>query len=198
MALPPSAPTSFVPHLGSASTPRFGNASSGVLAALSYACLASIFILAIGTFLYGRFLASSQAGREAELATAQATIDYATVETFVRLRNRLVTGRSLLASHTSFATFFASFEKTLPVHVRFTSLRLSTQEGGAHLEGTGLARSFNALAAASEAFAEGSSIKDAVFSNIKINKDNSVSFSLSARLDAKSLTFGTGEAAPLP
>lgn len=52
-----------------------------------------------------------------------------------------------------------------------------------------MARSFNALAAASNAFATDGRIKDAIFSNISVNKDSTVSFSLSAMLDPKLIIF---------
>ena len=57
------------------------------------------------------------------------------------------------------------------------------------MEGTGVAKSFNALAAASAAFAADGRIKDAIFSNININRDSSVSFALAATLDPKIIAF---------
>jgi len=81
-------------------------------------------------------------------------------------------------------------EKILPTTVRFTALHLSIgQNGLSKIEGGGVAKSFNALASASTAFAEDGRIKDAIFSNININKDNSVSFSLSATLDREIIVF---------
>jgi Tfp pilus assembly protein PilN len=171
-----------------------------ILAALSYALLVVAFVLAAGVFLYGQLLASQSEARSTELASAQAAIDATTVENFIRLRDRLSYGKSLLASHTAFSSFFSSLERELPSSVRFTSLSLSAYEGGARIEGTGVAQSFNALAATSQAFAADGSIKDAVFSNIR-TITNTVSFSLSARLDKKSIAFTVGETelpAPLP
>ena len=80
----------------------------------------------------------------------------------------------------------------MPSTVRFTSLHLildPTGAGTAKVEGAGTAKSFNALAATSAAFATDGSIKDAIFSSIKVNKDNSVSFLLQAMLDPKGITF---------
>jgi Tfp pilus assembly protein PilN len=53
------------------------------------------------------------------------------------------------------------------------------------IEGTGTAKSFNALAAASTALASDGRIKDVIFSAITVNKDATVSFSVSATLDPK-------------
>jgi hypothetical protein len=78
----------------------------------------------------------------------------------------------------------------MPNTVRFTSLHINIDTAGvAHVEGAGSAKSFNALAATSAAFAEDGSIKDAIFSSIKVNRDNSVTFLLAAKLDPKLTAF---------
>ena len=190
MALPPTIPTSFVPHAVSATAHRSRADFMGAFGFFAYAILGIVFILALVVFFYGRILASSKTTKDAELASAQANIDPATVENFVRLRNRLASGESLLAKHAAFSSFFSSLEKMLPASVRFTSLHLSLSDAGiSKIEGAGVAKSFNALAAASNAFANDGRIKDAIFSNISVNRDGSVSFALSATLDPKIITF---------
>ena len=162
--------------------------------------LVAVFALAAAVFFYGRILDSSKAAKDAELASAQQSIDPATAENFVRLRNRLASSGVLLEKHISFSSFFSSLEKILLTTVRFTSLRLSISDtGAAKMEGLGVAKSFNALAAASSALSKDGHIKDAIFSNIRVNKDGSVSFALSAALDQKIVAFSPPPAAaPLP
>ncbi|MFA5997887.1 MAG: hypothetical protein WC814_00600 [Candidatus Paceibacterota bacterium] len=207
MALPPTIPTSFVPHATSAPARRFRTDLVGAFGFFTYAVLGITFVLALGVFFYGRILASNKAAKDAELAAAQANIDPATVENFVRLRDRLTSSNSLLAKHASFSSFFSSLEKLLPASVRFTSLHLSQSDiGMPKMEGVGTAKSFNALASASNAFATDGRIKDAIFSNISVNRDGSVSFVLSATLDPKIIAFSpaaaltddAGTPAPLP
>jgi len=190
MALPPTIPTSFVPHAASSSARRFRTDFTGAYGFFAYAIFAIVFALALGVFFYGRILASSKAAKDAALASAQANIDPATVENFVRLHNRLNSGGSLLAGHTAFSGLFSALESLLPVSVRFTSLHLSRSDTGvSKIEGAGVARNFNALAAASNAFSVDERIKDAIFSNISVNDDGSVSFALSATLDPKLIAF---------
>lgn len=207
MDLPPTIPTSFVPHAASATARRFRSDFTGAFGFFAYGVLALVFVLALGVFFYGRILAGSKASKDAALATAQAEIDPATVESFVRLRNRLSSGASLLAAHPAFSGFFSTLEKLLPGSVRFTTLHLSRSEMGiAKVESAGVAKSFNALAAASNALATDGRIKDAIFSNIRVNLDGSVSFTLSAALDQKLIAFTPAAAsasvpaptAPLP
>src|SRR3989344_2360949 len=189
MALPPTIPTSFVPH--TASEPRrFSSDFTGAFGFFAYAILGIAFIMALGVFFYGRILASDKAAKGEELRTAEAQIDSKTVESFVRLHNRLTSSKALLDGHVAFSGFFSSLEKIIPTTVRFTALHLSLDKDGApKAEGAGVAKSFNALAAASAAFAQDGRIKDAIFSNIEINKDNSVSFALAAALDRDIIVF---------
>lgn len=189
MALPPTIPTSFVPHPGSAPR-RFSPDFSGAFGFAAYAALAVTLMLALGVFLYGRILASKKASEDAKINAAVAAIDVKTVESFVRLRDRLASGKTLLDGHAAFTRLFSSLEKILPSSVRLTALHLTMDEDGtAKMESSGVAKSFNALAAASEALAADGNIKDAIFSNIQVNKDRSVSFSLSALLARESITY---------
>ena len=187
MALLPTLPTSFVPPSASSAVSAY---RSNALNFFAYAALGIAFVLAIGVFLYGRLLASELSSKETALHEAEAAIDPATVSSFVRLRDRLASGETLLDGHIAFSGFFTSLEKLLPTTVRFSSLHLSVDTAGIpKVEGTGSAKSFNALAAASTAFAQDGRIKDAIFSNITINEDSSVSFVLSAALDPKLTVF---------
>lgn len=189
MALPPTIPTSFVPH--STATPqKFRSDFTGAFGFFAYAILGIVFLLALGVFLYGQILSADKASKDKKLIAAETEIDSKTVESFVRLRNRLASSKTLLEGHLAFSGFFSSLEKILPNTVRFTELRLSVgQNGVSKIEGGGVAKNFNALAAASAAFSEDGRIKDAIFSNINVNKDNSVSFSLSATLDRDIIVF---------
>ncbi len=191
MALPPTIPTSFIPHAASAAPRRFRSDLTGAFAYFAYGVLTIVVMLALGVFSYDRILAASQTAKDKEIKKAQENIDSATVEQFVRLRDRLSESETLLAGHPAFSGFFAALEKILPATVRFSTLRLSQGNAGtATVEGSGIAKSFNALAAASDVFAKDGRIKNAVFSDINVNKDSSVSFALSATLDPGLFAFG--------
>lgn len=190
MALLPTIPTSFVPHPAGPATRRFSTDVTGVFGFFAYMVLVVAFVSALGVFFYNRILVADQVAKDAALAKAEATIDPTTVEGFVRLRNRLNNGGTLFKKHVAFSNFFTSLETLLPATARFSSLHLSLDSSGIpKIEGSGIAKNFNALAAVSTAFAADGHIKDAIFSKISINKDNSVSFELSAKLDQKTITF---------
>ncbi len=198
MALPPTIPTSFVPHEASASARRFRADYGGAFSFFAYAVLAVVLALAIGVFLYGRILAATQSAKDTQLAQAEAGVDPTTVENFIRLHNRLASGETLLANHIAFSGFFTLLQNIMPTTVRFTSLHLWIDTTGtAQIEGAGVAKSFNALAAASAGFAADGGIKNAIFSNIVVSsKNNAVSFALAATLDPKLIAFSPSTSAP--
>lgn len=167
---------------------------------IAYIILGIVFVLAIGVFFYGQILLANKSSKDAALAEAQAAINPTTIEEFVRLRDRLTLGKTLLASHTAFSGFFSSLGILIPSTVRFSSLHLSLNDKGTvRFEGSGVAKSFNALAATSMTFAQDGRIKDAIFSNIIVDsKDNSVSFVLAASLDSKLVAFSPKESIAAP
>lgn len=191
MALPPTIPTSFVPHSASTAARQFRTGFSGVFDFLAYGVLVIVAALALGVFFYGRILTATQVSKDASLAKVEAAIDPTTVENFVRLRDRLNSGTALLNGHIALSNFFTMLGALLPSTVRFSSLHLSAGTAGiVKFDGEGTAKSFNALAAASAAFAADGRVKDAIFSNIVVNTfDSSVSFSLVAALDPKLVAF---------
>ena len=189
MATLPTIPTSFVPHQASAGARRvqtdFGNAFS----VAAYGMLALSFLAMFGVFFYGRILAGDLAARDTELAKAEAAIDPVTIESFIQLRDRLDSSKQLLANHVAVSGLFAALEQRLPTTVRFSSFHVVVDPKGATIEGTGISRSFNALAFASESFATDGRFKDIIFSKMSLNKDSSVSFNFSSSLDSRLLAF---------
>jgi hypothetical protein len=190
--LPPTIPTSFIPHSAPAqSAHRSSSGSTGILSFFAFLILGIVFVLAIGVFLYGRILAVNESAKSEELAKEEAKINPEIISGFIRLRDRLNSGEKLLAEHVAFSGFFSLLGELIPSTVRFNSMHLSIDNAGTvKLEGLGGAKSFNALAATSQAFAQDGRIKDAIFSNITVDdKDSSVSFALAASLDPKIVFF---------
>ncbi len=188
--LPPTIPTSFVPHAQTGNARKLSADFTGLFGIIAYIIFGIVFVIAIGVFLYGQIRLKTLATAEAKLSSAIEKIDTETVEGFVRLRDRLVSSDKLINEHIAFSGFFSSLEKILPTSVRFLDIKLSLSDSDSpELEGSGIAKSFNALAAVSTAFAQDGRIRDAIFSNISINKDGSVSFDLSATLDPKLTAF---------
>ena len=198
MALPPSIPTSFVPHTASSMARRSHVDFTGIFGIFAYIVFGCVVAIAIGIFFYGRILAKQQSTKDAELAAAVQKIDTTVVDGFVRLRNRLTESTALLDKHIALSGFFSALGPLMPSTIRFASLHFSLDDMGAvKIQGAGVAKNFNALAATSIAFTQDGRIKNAIFSNIAIDKNSSISFVLSATLDPKLVVFSPN-ATPAP
>jgi len=144
MALPPTIPTSFVPHTASTASHRSRTDLTGAFSFLAYTILGIVFVLAIGVFFYGRILAASQFSKDTALKEAESNINLEAVDGFIRLRDRLTSGETLLANHVAFSGFFTLLETILPTTVRFNTLHLSVEDGGTvKVEGTGIAKRYS-------------------------------------------------------
>ena len=152
---------------------------------------------AIGVFGYQKLLESTLAGKKAELTEAQSKINESTIQEFIDLRNRLTSGRELLANHIVTTQFLDVLESLTLQTVRFTSMDLViAADRSARLEMSGTARNFNALAAQSNAFAGDKRIKRAIFSSITV-EDGAVTFEMTADIDPRLLVEGGGEVGAL-
>lgn len=196
VALSPGIPTSFVPKQLSQPGPQRPVRSGTNLFLVVSLCIAGLMlVIAVGTFGYSKLLERKLVGKQADLAAAQAKINENTIDEFVRLRDRLTTGKELLNNHIVLSQFFDSLEKLTLQNVTFEDLKLTVaNDRSAKLEMQGSARSFNALAAQSNALAGEKLIKRAIISGITI-KDGLVTFKLTADIDPKLLVEGSGVAA---
>lgn len=195
MALPPTIPTSFVPRAPSSAARRSSMDFAGAYSFFAYFLFVVVLALGIGAFLYNNVLVAQKLEKDKQLVQAEAEIDSTLAQSFIRLHDRLDSGQKLLDKHVAFSNFFTTLGQLLPATVRFNSLNVVYSDTGVvSLDGSGVAKSFNALAAASASFAADGNIKDAIFSKITVGRDNSVTFSLSATLDQKLTEFTLPEA----
>lgn len=188
VALSPGIPTSFVPRQPQPQgrQPRTRAQNLFFSATLVIAGLA--IAASVGTYLYDRYLLHVVESKAEELAIAQRSVDQEQVEEFVRLRDRLEHGETLLENHIAVTQVLDVLEAQTLQTVRYTSLELDvTEDHTAQLEIEGTARNFNALAAQSNAFASEKGIRRAIFSGIEVNENTTVNFVLTADLDSRLL-----------
>jgi len=190
VALPPTIPTSFVPKQPVSTQARRKRAPLGIF---YYGALFLLGVAVVGaglTFGYSTYLNSLRDARKATLKAAEQNINAGAVEDFIRLRNRIQAAETLLNQHVVISRFFDVLEEITLKNVRFQSLIVSVgNDRVTKIEMRGVARSFNALAAESSAFAADKRIKRAIFSNISADKSGVVTFALKAELDSKLITL---------
>jgi hypothetical protein len=166
--------------------PRQMESGNNMFLVVSVVIFAVTLLLAGGVFIYARILNAQSAAKEAALQAAEQAVSETTVDSFLRLRDRLSQSETLLNQHVMVSQFFDALESVTLANVRFTSLSLAMNQdhtASVHLAGT--AKTFNALAQQSAAFATQPLIKQAIFSGISADAKGVVSFSVSAALDPK-------------
>ncbi|HWH07399.1 MAG TPA: hypothetical protein VNU47_02675 [Candidatus Paceibacterota bacterium] len=184
MSVPPNIPTSFVPRQSLDTPRRKMHGGNNVFLLIGLFIFGLSVALAVGVFAYQKYLESVVTVKEAALSSAEATISKDVVEEYVRLKQRFVSGRELLDNHVALSQFFAVLESLTLQNVKFDDLTLTVAEDRtASITIEGIARNFNTLAAQSSAVAGERAFKRAIFSDISVNDNGTVGFSLSADID---------------
>lgn len=151
-----------------------------------------------GVFGLEYYLSGVAKKKAAQVAATEAAIDTESVEEFIRTRDRFVAAQDLLDRHVRSSDFFTLLDTVTLQTVRFSALSFAVAEDrSATIKMTGTARSFNALAAQSSLLAQEKYIKRAIFANITVNENGTVSFSLDADVDADLITESVAEAVPV-
>lgn len=188
---PTTIPTSFVPKQPVRSGSPYSKSGGNTFFIVALIVLAVSVVSSVAVFGYEQYLKSVRDSKAEQVRTAQESLSTETVEDFIRTRNRFIAAGSILESHTAATGFFELLETMTLENVRFNSLSFEVgEDGSAQIAMDGVARTFNALAAQSSAFAEEKRIKRAIFSEIALNTQNdTVTFTLTADLDPKLLSF---------
>ena len=186
MALPPTLPTSFVPKQALPAQSRRLRPANGAMYYVSIFVLIAAVVSAGAAFGYKTYLDTVTTARQLRLEAAEQSIDPTAVEDYIRLRNRIKVANVILNRHVVSSQFFSTLESLTLQNVRFQTLQLTVEDDRtAVIEMRGTARSFNALAAQSSAFAGEKQIRRAIFSGITVDKTGLVKFALSAEVSPK-------------
>ena len=155
-------------------------------------------LLGVGVFGYQKYLESVISVKETALRSAQATINNDVVEDYVRLKQRFVSGRELLDNHIALSQYFTKLEEITLQNVQFEEMTLLVAEDRtAAITVDGIARNFNTLAAQSTAIAEEKGFKRSIFSDITVNDNGTVGFTLTADIDPSLIVMSaTPQTAP--
>lgn len=195
MAPSPGIPTSFVPKqpVATGPSPRYTRSGGNLFMMIASLVLGLSVVAGIGVFAYERYLSGVRDSKQAEVEQVRENINSEVVEDFIRTRDRFSAAQGLLNEHVAASQFFDLLEALTLQNVRFSGLSFTLSDDRSakiHMDGT--ARSFNALAAESSAFASEKRIKRAIFSDITVDPaTRNVSFSLDAELAPALLTLST-------
>ncbi len=197
MAPSPVIPTSFVPKQPVRASGQYKSTGGNPFLLVGFILFGLSIAASIGVFAYEKYLVGVRDSKRVEVEQAQEAINSMAVEDFIRTRERFVSAQDLLEGHVAASKFFALLETLTLQNVRFDTLSFTlADDRTAEIQMTGIARSFNALAAQSSAFASENRIRRAIFSDIDVNDTGTVSFTLSADLTPGLLKVSDADALP--
>lgn len=199
MAPSPTIPTSFVPKQPVKPGARYTSNGGNPFMMIAVGLLVLAIAGAGAVFGYQKYLEGVRDAKRSQVEEVRNNINSQVVEDFIRTRDRFTAAQDLLNNHVAVSQFFDLLESLTLQSVRFDGLSFTLAEDrSAEIEMEGVARSFNALAAESSAFASEKRIKRAIFSDIAVDPATRVvTFSLSAVLEPTLLVISP-ESAPAP
>lgn len=188
----PQAPTSFIPKksLDSSSTQR-GSAFGSLMLLIGIFIFTVSLLAAGGAFAYQGFLTKSIVDADASLQKAQEAFDLSTIQDLIRIDSRIKNARVLLQKHTAPSAVFAFLSDQTLQTVQFDSFEYTLQDdGSAAISLSGRGNSFASVALQSDQFGANKLLKDVVFSGIKVEAGNTVTFTVVATVDPALINYG--------
>ncbi len=146
-------------------------------------------LLALGVVGYKWYLNYSIKKMGLELEAARQEIAGGVVGELVDLNNRITSTETLVKDHQVLSPLFTFFQSSTPKSVRFTELNYSMGETGPQIDARGQATSYSALALESNAISKNTDIKDAVFSDIRLDEKGNVTFAFKAIVTPNFLSY---------
>ena len=156
---------------------------------LSVVLLVASGALAGGVFLYGQYLAQTNASKVDQLDRAKAAFEPTLISQLTRLDDRMHVADALLASHVAPGAFFDALSAATLSTVSFSDLNFTASDQH-HLtiRMSGIARSVNSIALQAELFSKNGIITNPIFSGISRQPDG-VHFNLTADVNASAIGY---------
>lgn len=165
-------------------------AKSDLVTLASTLIFAVSVISAAGVFLYKFYLNQRIAGMEAGLESVRADIAEGGVEELIKLDSRIISTQTLINNHRIISPLFRFLESSTPKTVRFTEFNFSVTEKGPELTLGGVARGYADLALQAELINQNNQFKDPIFSDLNLDQNGNVAFSLKLSVDPLLLSYG--------
>jgi hypothetical protein len=177
--------TSFIPKspLASPTPSSYRKRSVSIILLIAILILVVSCALAGGVFLYGKFLDSSLSSKKAELEKARAAFDPALIAELQRLDKRLEHSKDILTKHAAFSALFDLLGQNTLQNVQYKSMDLKTVGDTVTVTLKGIARSYASVALQSEAFNKTKGIKNPIFSELNLDQNGNIIFTVTSDLD---------------
>lgn len=199
----PKGPAAFVPEPGAAASVMPRRQPSSLLSFIGTVIFVLTLLAAVGVYGYQYYIDFSIKRMGQLIEESRTNFSAESVGELLDLDHRITSTRSLLNSHQVISPAFRFLESVTPRSVRYSEFNYSETSEGYRLVLKGEARSYGALALASGAITKNESIKNPLFSDIKLDDSGNVGFTLAVELEPNLISYlkqieKTGAGIPTP
>ena len=186
----PQVSSSFIPKKPLTENRERGGGMGGLFFLLALLIFLASLVAGGATFLYQQYLNTALAAKDESLKRAEGAYDAGVIQDLVRLDARIKEAKSLMDKHVAPSAFFIYLSGATLASVQFTEFAYALQgDGTADITLAGRGNSFSAVALQSDEFGASRTLKDVVFSGIKVGGTGEVTFSVSATADSSLLLY---------
>jgi len=186
----PQVQASFIPKKSLDIAASRSEGHFGLLFLIAMLVFVASIVAAGGSFLYTQYLNSTIASKSKSLTLAEGAYDPGVIQDLLRLDNRLNQSKTLLANHVAVSQVFSFLSTQTLEQVSFSNFSYTlSSDGTAQINMQGTADSFATVALQSDQFGGNKMLKNVVFSDITVNQDGSVGFSVTADVSASLISY---------
>ena len=183
--------TSFIPQRPVVPSSKISHTkrTTGFFSLLATLIFLTSLLAAGGVFFYKGYLAGNIKSLGNQLDRMKASFEPQLIDELSGLDARLKTGSTLLSKHLSTSSFFEWLESITLQNVQFTDFKYEASSTGLKIEMRGRARNYVTLVRQSDILAENTHVRKSVFSNLDLDSNGNVLFSLAVTFNPEGILY---------
>ncbi|MBU1046227.1 hypothetical protein KKH36_00400 [Patescibacteria group bacterium] len=180
--------TSFIPKKNYAKATSNKNYVGLFLTIASFIFVLSI-VSSIGVFFYKSFLEGEIENKNIILEKEKGNLDLTLIQELSQFDKRMEAAKDILNKHISLVHLFSFLEENTLKEVMYSNLSFEKSKEGYLLTLDGKASSYAAVAIQSDIFGRHKDIKEPIFSDLGVNSEGDIIFSVVMKLDPRLISF---------
>ena len=181
--------TSFIPKKDYLRDKKTNKTYAGLATVVAGVIFVAMVFIAAGVFFYEQFLVSEIGKNSAILEREKGNLDVETIQKLAELDKRIESAKEILDKHISLIPLFELLEKNTLKTVSFDNFNFAVEKDGITLDMDGIADSYTAVALQSDIFGKNKNIVEPIFSNLGVNFNGDVTFTVLAKIDPRVVLF---------
>jgi len=184
--------TSFIPKKPITSDYSDDGSKVSLLTLLSIIAFIVVVAMVAGIIFWKDSLTKKIDADKQQLLKTKEAYEPNTIESLIRLDDRITVSNQLLSSHLAVSPVFKLLELETLRNIRFKTMRFSYGDNNkVSLTMSGVARNFETVAKQSDIFGTLKFLQQPVISDLNLTQDGSVSFNFTATIDKTLVSYQT-------